>query len=244
MSNTGTTPQDVFILIDGYFTAEFGSFDLTTSTVMLPPSVYTKTVIPQACQLMTGATALLSSTTTPAIGDDAVSATTALPFALSYFGAPVTHFAASANGNLQFFSSAAGVGDNDYSNVLIPTAAVPNGFAAPFWDDLTFVGTSSVQASTTGTAPNRKLTVEWFDWTFIPSSRPERLQFQVQLYEAGNVIEFHYCNLAQGTGGDLPRTTGSSATIGLENQTGTAGVLHSYNQGSSVSTTSALRFTP
>ena len=243
INNTALTPLVVFVLIDGWQSTQLGSFELTTTTILIPPPAYTKTTIAQACQGMTGATALLGPATTPLISDDAVSGTLALPFAFTFFGAAQTHYAVTNNGLLQFFTSAAGIGDSDYANTPIPTSVTPNGFAAPFWDDLYPTGTTVIQTITSGTAPNRKMTVEWFDASFYPSARPERLQFQAQLYETSNVIEFHYCNLAPGAG-SLPETTGASATIGLENAAGTDGVQHSTNTASAVSTANALRFTP
>jgi hypothetical protein len=57
------------------------------------------------------------------------------------------------------------------------------------------------------------------------------------------VVEFHYCTL-NANGGGTQLETGSSATVGLENLTGTDGVQHSYNRVNAVSTATALRFTP
>ena len=45
-------------------------------------------------------------------------------------------------------------------------------------------------------------------------------------------------------GGSEARTTGSLATVGVENADGTVGVQHSYNAATSVATGTGLRFTP
>ncbi len=240
-----TTGLVVYILVDGYSTG-VGAFELTTSTAVIPPPAYAKTTPAQACVTLAGSTDLLGAATTPVIGDDVVSATLALPFVFSFFATPVTHFAASSNGLVQFFTSAVGSGSSAYNNAAISTTATPNGFAAPFWDDLVPSASTApstvVRMQTTGTAPNRKLIVEWFDASF--SGNVERLRFQLHAYETTNVIEFHYCSLVSNTGGSLTRPFGSEATVGVENAAGTEGVQHSFNTAASVNTTTALRFTP
>ena len=62
---------------------------------------------------------------------------------------------------------------------------------------------------------------------------------QVQIYEATNVVELHYCALTGAT-----QATGSSATVGIESLTGSDGTQHSFNTPGSVATNQALRFTP
>lgn len=241
--NTSAAPLDVFIVIDGWQPNELGTFELTTTTSTLPANPYVKTTIPQACQSLAAPTALLGPATTPPIGDDAVSATTALPFSLTYFGAPMTHFSVNNNGLLQLYASSTGVGVNSYSNVAIPTTATPNGYVSAFWTDMHFATTTTVRYEATGTAPNRKLTVEWFDAVPYPSNRPERMQFQVQFYETTNVIEFHYCSLVA-NGGSASDITGASATVGIEDQSGDTGLQHSFNTAAAINTTDGLRFTP
>ncbi len=239
VSNTSTSAIDVFIILDGWSAGE-GAFQMTTSTAVIPPPGYTKTTVNQACDTLATPTALLSSATTPAIGDDVLSASTALPFAFSFFGTTVANYRVSSNGNLQFFATT-GAGSSQFTNVAIPSTTVPNGFVAPFWDDLTAVATTQVRTQIFGSGSTRHMTVEWFDSTFSGSA--ERLQFQVKVYETTNVIEFHYCSLVANAG-SATRILGNSATVGVENLAGSAGVQHSFNTASSVNTTAALRFTP
>jgi hypothetical protein len=241
--NSATTTQTVYVLIDGWTTADFGSFEIQTVSTVIPPPAYTKTTIPQMCQWMTGSTQLLSSTTTPVISDDAVTNTIALPFPITFFGAAQTHFSVNNNGLMMVFPNSAGVGSNAYSNAAIPNNGAPNGLIAPFWDDLNSNATTVVHAVTTGTPPSRKFTIEWNNSQFLTSTRPERLTFQAQLYESTNVIEFHYCNLAA-NGGSTTDVSGAGATIGIESPTGADGVQHSNNTANSVNTTDAIRFTP
>ncbi len=236
-----TSTRTVFLLLDGYSTTSTGSLELQTSTAVIPPPAYTKTTIPAACETLSSPVVLLDSTTTPTAGDEAASATTALPIAFNFFGAPVTHFAADTNGLMHFLASSA-VAVPDYFNANIPNSATPNGFAAPFWDDQNSVATTSIRYATIGTAPNRRMVLEWFD-SIIYAASTSNLGYQVKLYETTNVIEFHYCTLTAGSS-TAARVSGGSATVGLENATGSAGALHSYNTASSVDTTNALRFTP
>ena len=123
----------------------------------------------------------------------------------------------------------------------MPTVAPPNGLVAPFWDDLAPDAQTRVRAATNGVAPNRSFTIEWLDAAFAAGG-PERLTFQAKLMEATGVIEFHYCSLrSNGSGSSL--LAGTSATIGLENGTGTETLDYSYN-GMSISSGTGRRFTP
>jgi hypothetical protein len=235
--NPSANPIDVFILVDGYSTGS-GAFSVTTSTAAIP---YTKTTIATACTDMTGATAVPGT-----LGDEATSAIIPLPsaFAFSFFGTAATHYSVTSNGYAQLWPSATGTPVVDYANTPIPGSSVPHNFVAPFWDDLMDVTATAITTHTTGSGSNRVFTIQWADTTpYASSAGPERFTFQAQLYETSNVIEFHYCTMAA-NGGSATRTTGNSATIGLENATGTIGVQHSHNTATSVSPANALRFTP
>ena len=72
---------------------------------------------------------------------------------------------------------------------------------------------------------------------------PARMTFQVQLYPATQEVELHYCSL---TSPPDPQNavSGGSATVGLESPNGLTGAQHSFNQGLSVTSTTAIRFTP
>ena len=236
--NTGTTPRTVFVVVDTSITT--GS-DYSLTVDLAAPTQALASIAAACDDLSTGTvTTLLSSATTPAISDDVVSPNAALPFAYSLLGSPVTTYSVSSNGNVQFFATT-GAGVSDYVNLAIPTVTVPNGFAAPFWDDLRNVTTTVIRSATFGMAPNRRFTVEWFDSTL--SGSVERLRFQAQIYETSNVTEFHYCAINPGSVTD-GRANGNSATIGLENLTGASGVQAGFNRPNSAVTGGAVRFTP
>jgi len=241
-SNTTSAALDVLILIDGFFTTSLGAFSLTTSTQAIPVTVvYTKTSVTGACQGGSG------TEITGPVADDATSAVTALPatFAFNYYGVPMTHFSMTSNGFAQLWPSSSGTPSTSPINATMPDTSPPNNLIAPFWDDLLAVTGTTAITQVAGTAPNRKFTLQWADYTLYVGTggRLERLTFQAQLYETTNVIEYHYCTLAVNAG-DAPRTSGGSATVGVENSTGTTATLHSFDRASSVTVATGLRFTP
>lgn len=236
--NVGSTPRTVFVGVESA-AASPTTFDIAFAFGVAPPPPYVKSSITAACETLTAA-----ATPIAVVGDDLESTWAALPFTLSYFGAPVTSFSASSNGYVGFSSLSAGTIERQFTNTSLPDSAVPNGIVAPYWDDLINVGsTTQVRAETFGVAGSRRWVVEWSNVTFYPSSSLERLTFQLHVVEGTNVIEFHYCNLAA-NGATPDRLGGSSATFGLENATGTVGVEHSSNQLNAVTSGSGLRFTP
>ncbi|MCA2977095.1 MAG: hypothetical protein INH41_24880 [Myxococcaceae bacterium] len=240
--NTGATPQTFIIAVGSVAGTTSGTFDV----VALPYFSYARSVImPTACDDMTAGTSLPS-----AVGDDVASALVSLPsgFAFSFFGAPVTSFSVTSNGIMQVYPGATGTPTTTGTNTSIPSTGTPNGYIAPFWDDLnSLTGAmppTSVSYAAFGTAPNRRFTVQWQNFT-VYQGASEALTFQAQLNETSNVIEFHYCTMTPGAGqASIDRTSGSSATVGLEDLTGGSGVQSSFNTVNSVSTMNAVRFTP
>jgi len=137
-------------------------------------------------------------------------------FALQYFANTYTQVNISTNGLIAFTASGATVAAND----PIPNTNAPNDYIALFWDDL-IVGTNGVidqiRYGTTGTSPNRVFIIEYYGLTRKNNSGSE-LTGQIHLYETSYRIELHYDNTAANN-----IWTGVSATIGLEDSTGTSG---------------------
>jgi hypothetical protein len=241
--NTGTTPQTFVIAVGSPAGTTSGTFDI----VALPYFSYTRSVImPTACDDMTSGASLPA-----AVGDDVASALVALPggFAFSFFGAPVTSFSVTSNGYLQVYQGTTGTPTTTGNNPsVIPSTSTPNGYIAPLFDDLIVSSSGTPATSVTyasfGSAPNRRFTVQWQNFSFFTGAN-ESLTFQAQLNETSNVIEFHSCALTPGAGqASIDRTSGNSATVGLEDLTGSSGVQSSVNTANSVSTMNAFRFTP
>ncbi len=230
-----TTPMDAGATADAGSATDAGSTSDAGSTLPV------ETTIPGACDTLTAPTVLMSATDGSPDIDEQAGAVTALPFAFTYFGTAVTHFAANSNGTLQVFTSSVAVPDNAGVTAAIPDNASPNGLIAPFWVDLSQApaGTTELRSQVfTGATPH--LTVEWTNWTPFIGSQAARLTFQAKLFSGSNAIEFHYCTLAANT--DTTNVAqGFGVTVGIESLTGTAGVQHSRNA-TVLTTTTGVHF--
>ncbi len=160
-------------------------------------------------------------------GDDRYSDPIDIGFSFRFYENVYTQVHAGTNGYLSF-----GQGYTSYRNRPIPGATPPHSFIAPFWDDL-IVGTSGnagkVYYERGGTAPNRYLVVEW--WQVSRYGRADLLTFEAVLYEDGQIV-LQYQSLA----GSL-----DSATVGIENDVGSDGLLYLYNA-AGLANNKAVRF--
>lgn len=154
-----------------------------------------------------------------------------LGFFFNYYGTDYSQLAIGNNGIL--FS---GSGTSQYVNDPITQSPTIHGFIAPYWDDLVTWGSAgAVYYQTLGTAPNRIFVVEWYDNQHYTSST-SGVTFETILYEGSNNILFQYKNVDFGTvsgstGGDLPPyNNGGSATVGIEDPTGSIGLQYSFNE--------------
>ncbi len=123
-----------------------------------------------------------------------------------YNGVRYTKFSISTNGFIDFSSSTAngtGTGAYGYQNTRFSNTT-PTGLSlAPMYDDLTAQGGvealgNSIKYQTTGSSPNRVLTVEWVNLAVYNNTTPS-INFQVKLYETTGVIEFVYGTMTAGT---------------------------------------------
>ncbi|GIF71228.1 PQQ-dependent sugar dehydrogenase [Asanoa siamensis] len=191
-----------------------------------PTGGYTKTTQQRAYVPATG------GSTVPITGDDATAALT-LPFPIPFYGQARTQAWVSTNGFVAF-------AEPDWAqpeNAALPAAALPNAGAYAFWDDLVLRADSAIRTRVTGTAPNRQFVVEWSNVGHYGSASA-RITVQASFGEDG-VIAFNYTDLAA----SKTRERGDSATVGLENPTGTAAVQHSFNQ-PVLADNQAIVFTP
>ncbi len=95
----------------------------------------------------------------------------------------------------------------------IPSVTVPNALIAAHWTDI-MTRATGVCVATVGTAPNRQFVVEWSDATYFMSVGTEHLTFEIVLTETTNTIDLIFQDMR----------SARSGTVGVENQTGTAGV--------------------
>jgi len=159
-----------------------------------------------------------ANTVLPLTGDDASTPVT-LPFSFPYYGQNHTVANVSTNGNLNFVAPS-----TVFTNVAIPATAAPNGAVYAFWDDLVVDSpTGTVRTETLGTAPNRSFVVEWRNVRFVGDTT-RRVDFEIILRENGQILA-QYRNIA-----DDGRERGNSATLGIENHTGTVAFQYAFNE--------------
>ncbi len=149
-------------------------------------------------------------------GDDVVKPVD-LPFPVPYYGVTYDKATISTNGAVFF-----GVASNTGVNGAIPSTAVPNGALYPFWDDLDVDTLSAIYTGVVGTAPHRSYVVEWRNVSHYTDEN-QRLSIVAAIGEDGSVT-YRYKDVS-----GIGLEAGSSATIGLENATGTVGFAYSFN---------------
>jgi hypothetical protein len=79
--------------------------------------------------------------------------------------------------------------------------------------------------------------------TVLMASRASTAVRPFHLGEAINVVEIHFCSLAA-NGSNMGRTSGDSATVGMESIDGLRRLEHPFNTPMSIATGLGLRFTP
>jgi hypothetical protein len=109
------------------------------------------------------------------------------------------------------------------TSVALPSASAPQPAFFPFWDDLSFGSSGQICYQTLGTAPSRMFAIEWRGMTFAGgpgSSPPSSLDFVTYLYEGTSEIDTYYNSMVGGAGSG-GRETGTTATVGMQDETGT-----------------------
>lgn len=135
-----------------------------------------------------------------------------LPFEFPYYGIRYAKARISTNGYLTFKGAA-----TSFYNQPIPDMAEPNAALFALWDDNYVDELSRVATRTVGTAPSRRFVVEWRNIE-INLNPDTRATFELVLSENGE-IRFQYSS---------SDSAGESATVGIENSTGTIGLQYSY----------------
>jgi hypothetical protein len=143
--------------------------------------------------------------------DDAGASIT-LPFSFNYCGTAYAYLTVSSNGYAYLANSITttstmsnSLNSSSYQNVL-----------APFWDDLKTGTSGNVVWTTTGTSPNRVITIQWSNLQWYYSNTTNFVNFQLKLYETTNAIEFIY-----GSMGAYPGTS-ASVSIGINDYIGSS----------------------
>lgn len=158
--------------------------------------------------------------------DDTQSGAVALPFTFNLAGINYTHFNACVNGWMRLGTNASVSSTNPTSMSSTLTNAIGNALntqlLAPMWDDLYILGNSSdkVHYSVTGSSPNQVFTIEWFNVKRNLSGGVAQ-NFQIKLFENGNVVQFVY--------GACTTPSGTSASCGITDNVGGSGRFLSVN---------------
>jgi hypothetical protein len=164
-----------------------------------------------------GAYAFVDGNTVLSLTGDDAATSVALPFPFTFYGQSYSTVYVATNGFVNFLAA-----DSTYSNSSIPSTATPNAAIYPLWDDLYVDGTATVRTEVVGTAPNRSFVIEWRDVRFYNTATPI-VRFEVILSENGQI------KLQYATVGSDGRAQGNSATIGIEDSSGTVALQYSYN---------------
>lgn len=196
-------------------------------------NLWTKLTVPYQITYPTYPSSVSYNTgTVVSSSDDVVSGPFNIGFTFNFFSTNYTQFYICSNGWIGFSSGQT----NAYTAAYIPNAGSPFNVIMADWEDL-YPGTSNIYYQTTGTAPNRKLIVSFYNTPHY-SCRTTYYTFQFVLYETTNVIDINI--LAK------PLCGSNLATQGLINSTNTTVVpVGGRNAASwSVSTPETVRFTP
>ncbi|MCC7019893.1 MAG: DUF11 domain-containing protein, partial [Ardenticatenales bacterium] len=141
-------------------------------------------------------------------GDDSVYSGIPIGFNFTYYGNVFATVNVSTNGYITFNTTS-----SSFSNTCPQPISLNDMQVSPFWDDGYVFAPSSMLYQTTGVAPNRIFVVQWNNTGFCCTATPPGMTYQLQLMETSNIVAFMYLDVQ---GGLSPRSTGNSATIGID----------------------------
>ncbi|RMB56092.1 HYR domain-containing protein [Dokdonia sinensis] len=143
------------------------------------------------------------------LSDDDLSDALPIGFSFEFYGIEYTEFYISSNGFLTFTPQ----GNGCCRGGTIPFNDGNNNIIAVAWDDLNPNGAGAIRYETIGTAPNRKLIMEYDEVPFFGQS--DLVDAQVHLIEGTTRIEIHTTRIDQDP----------EVTQGIENINGTKAVF-------------------
>jgi Ca2+-binding RTX toxin-like protein len=140
------------------------------------------------------------------IGDDGEASVT-LPFAFNYYGNDFSDITVGENGAITFPAG------RQVPGINYRFTSITSNLVAPWWDDWDLGAHGQVLTGVSGQAPHRTFVVWWKDVAHSGSTAGDnRANFQVQLFEGSNKIEFHYLQTQVAAS-----PYGQSGTVGLDN---------------------------
>ena len=172
--------------------------------------------------------------------DDVASSVTNIGFTFNYAGTSYTQFSVSSNG-LMTLGSTAVVTTSINALTVAPALKI-----APYWDDLTTGTTGNVLYKLSGTAPNRKLTVDWFLRVPKNNNQAANTHIQCWLEESTNIITFVYGAVATNNGqysiGLTASLTDYLSVVSSSNTSSTSVATNSNT--SAITSGRSFKFTP
>ncbi|WP_191841428.1 S8 family serine peptidase [Catellatospora chokoriensis] len=210
----------------GQYTLRFGGDGCAGATTMAVTVDWDETVTVAAAPrtdspsygCASTATAHPATTSVLALTGDDATATVTLPFSFPLYSESYPTAYVSTNGMISFDRPS-----QLSINGEVPSHDSPNAAVYGFWDDLLVDAQASVRTGTSGSAPDRRFTVEWRDVAFADEP-DQRVTFAIELGENGDVV-LHYDALAASD-----RGAGDSATIGVEDASGVRGLRISRDE--------------
>jgi|GEM_PF-3344790 len=235
---TSTPAEGVTVYNKSTFTKGMTALS-TYNTLYPPPNNYQRTTFPlgmTSIRSQSGAVTLWN-TSSSGYFDDHIQ-TASLGFTFTFFGQSYTQMYVCTDGYISFtHNTAQGL------NQTIAASTNLHGFCAPCWDDLEAYNSYGCSAwvgyLVTGGTGNHVMTVEWWNVDHESTNSTGFCYFQVKLYEATGVIEFHYRNISSNM-----NNSRVSATIGIESPNGAAGVGGPNTGTGNAHQTVNYRFTP
>jgi|GEM_PF-1115585 hypothetical protein len=147
--------------------------------------------------------------------DDGASSLITLPFTFTYNNSPFTTVSVTPNGFLTLGSVPSGT---IYCG--LQSSSTPANSIAGYGTDLVGVSTgSSIQYTTSGTAPNRKFVVQWTDCDHYGTGGVNHLNFQIVLNETTNIIQVVYGTFT------MSSTFGANTCSDASTESGNVGLL-------------------
>ncbi len=158
---------------------------------------------------MTGSTQLVA-----AGQDDAAGPNTPIGFEFWLNGVRYTQFNATSNGMIGLSSTGTTATSGTYGFATAGSATTPL-ISARGGDLETAATTGKVHYKVTGTAPNRVLTVEFFNMSVVYDNTTPDSTYQVRLYETTGQIEFVYGSMSRGPNTGAGVGNGGNLGIGF-----------------------------
>ena len=140
-------------------------------------------------------------------------------FSFDFYGTAFTNVYIGSNGFLAFDGT--GTSSGSYTPSEIPNISTPNSLIAGWWEDLNPALGGTILYETLGSAPNRRLIVQFLDVQHYPGGNPITMQFK--LFEGSDSIEVHYQTVP---------SDGGNHAAGIENAHSTSGVSYFWGNAS------------